>query len=408
MPRRRNPRLGYAKGLFEEKTPIFVPLEEVSEAQLLKLPRDAFSDDEWEELDEDIQAYIHEHDEASKERIAVIVDYFTGYYETVTDEENIETEADEYFSMHLAESAGYEMPIPVEITDEALERFESWDPQVVRDAIQEVAQDSDVYRSSVVEHSYYGSCESDSVYEYEAQINIYIELDDLVDDWKALFPDERQIAIEEIQRETSDAIDLERNPVRWDDRYPRYESYVDTGKVVCFYVDEDKFYDAIADQLEGVEPVIDVDRTPEERVFMTLPDGFYVQELMPYELKDESKALGICVGDPRYGYGTEIARGRIKILSLRTASGRSKLTFEVELGADAQPVRVVQIKGMSNRLPSKPAETRMAIAVVRKLGLDPADVNDLRPALGRGVHLRNPDEEHWHCGFCKQPKRSWR
>lgn len=186
-------------------------------------------------------------------------------------------------------------------------------------------------------------------------------------------------------------------------QYGALEIYFDTGQALVMYPDFEKIGDYVAEQL-GEEPIAESveEREPGERVLLTLQDGFELVELLPSELKAQSRALGICVGDKRYGYGKAIKAGRTKILSLQTQAGKPKFTFEIALGPDGQPEACIQVKGKANRIPGfpnmegagkfKPYEVDLVIQCLRYLGLDPTEVDDLEPALRE---LPADDERRW-------------
>jgi hypothetical protein len=137
-------------------------------------------------------------------------------------------------------------------------------------------------------------------------------------------------------------------------------------------------------------------------VLLTLKDGFELVELLPEELRDQSRKQSICVGDPRYGYGRAIKLGRTKILSLQTKAGKPKFTFEVALDQAGDVAGCVQVKGYGNRVPGwaygegrqgkfKQHEVEMVLECLDYLGCIPDEVDDIKPALDHMRGLRgNP------------------
>src|ERR1044072_8762186 len=97
--------------------------------------------------------------------------------------------------------------------------------------------------------------------------------------------------------------------------------------------------DAIADEArervdEDDEPPFEdpADAPPaEERVVYRWEEGFYVLDLLPSEPPEEGKARGMGVGRPDMGYGRAVARGEIKILSVRRPSGKPLFTIEASM-----------------------------------------------------------------------------
>ena len=80
---------------------------------------------------------------------------------------------------------------------------------------------------------------------------------------------------------------------------------------------------------------------------MTLSNGMLVYELTtPGALDFESDNMGHCVGQGAYDNG--VAKGKIKIYSIRDAGGEPHATLEVR---DNQ---VIQLKGKANKMPKKP------------------------------------------------------
>ena len=74
---RSNPRVGTHPDLFEAVSSVVVPVEDVPVHKLIKLPRSAFSQTEWDSLDEDVQEAIYENDVDSQARIAKFVELLT-------------------------------------------------------------------------------------------------------------------------------------------------------------------------------------------------------------------------------------------------------------------------------------------------------------------------------------------
>lgn len=91
--------------------------------------------------------------------------------------------------------------------------------------------------------------------------------------------------------------------------------------------------------------------------------GLYVVQLTETgHLREESKALGHCIGNEQHGHPQKLRSGEVRVYSLRTEAGKPKFTIEVSnRGAppdqgeegfrhyEAKDIR--QIKGKANRLP---------------------------------------------------------
>jgi hypothetical protein len=120
--------------------------------------------------------------------------------------------------------------------------------------------------------------------------------------------------------------------------------------------------------------------------------GLYVAELGHGDLRDESKELGHCIGNPTHGHPQLLKSGTTRVYSIRTESGRSKFSVEqfIKDGVHPQQGRVTtgtitEVKGTpSNRLPgfdpgstdlTKPDEVRLVVEfLVKHLGLTPSQV----------------------------------
>ncbi len=147
--------------------------------------------------------------------------------------------------------------------------------------------------------------------------------------------------------------------------------------------------------------------------------GYYLADLPPSALADEGEEVGHCVGDPRQGYIAQVYKGRVKILSLRKESGASLLTFEVRM-RDDKPDSVAQIKGKGNRVPGfadakqsqfvRAKEVAVCVEILQHLGIDPEDVNDMKPGLRALQRQEQPpaitSAVEVHCGFCRRPTQA--
>ena len=119
--------------------------------------------------------------------------------------------------------------------------------------------------------------------------------------------------------------------------------------------------------------------------------GMYVAELSAEHLKDESKELGHCIGNPTHGHPQLLKSGTTKVFSIRTEAGKTKFTIEqfIEDGEHPQQGKVnagtvTEVKGKANRLPgfepgkmemTKPDEVRLVVEfLVKHLGLTPSQV----------------------------------
>ena len=152
-------------------------------------------------------------------------------------------------------------------------------------------------------------------------------------------------------------------------------------------------------------------RSYEQRKAYTFEDGAYWVELTTEELPDEGQQLGHCIGDLEHGYPQSIAEGSHRVYSLRTPSGRSKLTIAIgPMG------HVKDMRGKGNRLAGwggSVGEGKVKWMEVQKVGklLEilhatwPSDIDmqrtleAVKEAVGGPVFTQNPNE---HCAFCKE------
>lgn len=390
MPMRRNPRTGthadlffqgrtYMPGLAEGHTPVFVPVADLTRAELVKLERAAFSNAEWNALDEDVREEIYDNDSSSAYRIYRFIAPFVHAFEQQQNIENREfrdiEEGFEHWLRGTAHSHLMEENQP-EIYAElmALGAAANIDEDAVAEQISEAMTDSNHY-----------TVESDAgngrVYSEEMRGYFWLDGDYLathiLDIWPwpgavpvpgqgCAFPDELERALDKIRRDTNhtfdwDVADIVHASSSWR-RGPSPGLKVDweTGESMSVYVNWEDVAQAVRDVLDESLPD-DADlpgaTPPAERVVFRWPDGFYVHDLLPSELGAEGRAMGMCVGRPDMGYGKAVRQGEIRILSVRRPSGKPLFTIEAELAPrrrvdEAQLIRKIeQVKGKANRLP---------------------------------------------------------
>ena len=416
MRRSRNPYIGAPQPtLFGEERPMHTPIEELPEERLMRLPREAFSQEEWDSLDEEIQEHIHEHDPASRGRIEKMVAEFVKRHKWLEepDEQYVRDSFEDDFDWQMREYA-----------DELIERahryarnehdhifdtfsIEGYTEDQIRAAFLEALQDNNNYETTYLTNEY-----DRAFFKAVTSESFYIDEDDLENILEGMFPDEIEAALEEINRVTDlslDADDLrKRHGIEIDD-YARHYADMDPNW--------ERVHEAVAESLRGEEPeaVPEVPELPaEERIVHRWPDGFYVLDLLPQELLAENrdargKKRGLCVGDPRYGYAEAVKEGVTKILSLRRPDGEKVFTLEVRLKSTGNIDYVRQIKGAHNALPTSDDVPKLR-ELLEKIGLPwrkIKDIKDMKPALkeigliGTG-EKENPDDcKDYHCGFCR-------
>lgn len=351
-------------------TPVFVPLSDLTSDQIRAMKRAQFTDDEWDELDSDDREYIEENDEESQERVDDLAKPFIERWKwekEPPDRRYIFERVEDSFEYWLRDRAGSdslfeESPPRVDDALEEYARERRIDPSDVQFVLNQYLADQNNYTFSAEEPSERGDW--GRVWYEEYQGYFYIEKSDFEDEMAVCTPDEIERAVEKINDETENDLDLK---VKDLERTYGVERNFDTGIEIGAWVNWDHCVDAckgMLDEIEGSGDLpddADPEDVPEDRVVHRWPDGFYVQDLIPSELPAEGKAMGMCVGRPDMGYGKAVRQGEIKILSLRRPSGKPLFTFEVGLAQGTPdawvPLRarmiaeVEQIKGKANRLP---------------------------------------------------------
>lgn len=409
----RNPVVGSRPDLFTQfgETPVRASIEELSEERLRDLPREAFTDDEFARLDEEIQEHIHEQDPKSRGRIENMVKEFKKRHDWLErpDEQYVRDSFEADFDQQISQPA-----------DELAERARRYDLRRVEriftdfseegysDAQIEEALGAALQESENYETTYFTSEYHSAFFKASASESFYIDRSEIDEILEGMYPDEIEIALEKINRVTNlnlDAEDLKkRHGIEIDD-YAQY--YADMDPVW------DRVIQAMNDTLSGqdTERVPEVGPPPEERILHRYEDGAYVLDLLPEELSAENrdaegKRRGLCVGDPQYGYARALREGNTKILSLREADHTKVFTIEVRLKPDGKIEYVRQIKAAHNAIPVASDVPRL-MELLEKLGLPwkkIKDIKDLKPALQEVKGLppikENPDDGY-HCGFCR-------
>jgi hypothetical protein len=395
-------------------TPVVKDLSEMTEDELLALPRSAFSDKEWDRLDEDIQARIVEGDPDSQARIDRMVDEFVKRHKWTTEfqdhmRDSIQEDIDQQISQ-LSE------PPSTEQTATLYERFqaEGYSDLQIEKALLEAFQDNNNYEYTW-DTDQYGS----TFFKGSYSDSFYMERTDLDDLLDGMYENEIEEALEQINQKTY--LSLDRKDLR-------KKHDLDISEYSDFYGDADPDWDKIEEAVQDLladedpeKPEEEVSTDPEERVLYRWRDGFYVLNLLASELPAEGKAMGMCVGRSDMGYIKAVKSGRTQIWSLRRPSGKPLFTFEVKAvapGSKKPQLAIVQIKGKANRLPGwdlgqegrgafKKDEVDRVMEFLlefkdAKLSL-PYEIRDLEPAIEyvHGSPTRtNPTSDKVHCGFC--------
>lgn len=428
----RNPTITTVRGRRR-----FVELDKLSWAQIRKLPRDAFTPDEWDSLNDDEKDSVYENDPASQERVAKLVKVFVEPYKWMTDNEDedyifdmVGTDGFENFLLenadHLLENAFGSRWRRESIIEEIVEAFkeDGYSEEDIYEALEKALGDHDVYDRSLSDE-YSGTFYKDG----RTEDQIEVGSDEILEALDGMYPDEIQKAAEEIDRET-DAVFAPhsgrglRRRLSAEDIIEKSKRYGFTANVyVSYWVDWDPDWDRVRakaaeileDEYESEEPETEEARATrearearalEDRKVYVFKDGFYWLELVPGELKAEGEALGgsraICIGisGPQgYGYPEALKAGKARAFSLRTPAGKSKLALWADVkysrgvGGEPEIVSISQVKGKANRLPGwdlhKAGESRFKEDEVKKtlefilnyLEFNAYDVPDLKPAF---------------------------
>jgi hypothetical protein len=396
---RRNP-----EGYFDN-----VPLEDLTDAQIRELPRSAFSEDEWGELTTSQQNEILEHPESQK-RIDKLVDLFEKKYNAHSDPPNdwIISSTKDSFYQYLRERSD---ELVDDADDDEVERIidanDSFPRNQVRRAISRALEDTGNYDVEVEVEAPSDTFHSESYYDTEFSI----DGDEIEKAAKEMYEDEFDLATLKIDKDLPGvyrgilSYSLKKQIPRkfasiWGESNVEAEVLYnpDWGRI-------DRTVDRILDSEGVLEDEFEDDegqptdtRTKDERTVMRFPDGFYVLQLTPEEMKTEDgsysdKGLSHCIGDPAQGFLGAVRKNKGIAWSVRRPSGKPLISIFAGLNKDGSIRDVEQVKGKSNRLVGwdlhkvgapnkvKEHETKMVTAFIESLDVDPFLVSDLLPAL---------------------------
>lgn len=425
--KRRNPKVDTQPDLFGGESPVIVPLDELSENEIKALPREAFSQKEFNELDEDLQEWIHEHDGMSAARIKDMIDAFVSRHEWAISLDEAAQQHEGTFDMLISEVEVKQVRrYYKDEFENFLEHFqaEGFSQDQIKDALEEAVHDSNNYTFSYNTDEYGGAFLRSNEF-----ASFYMEVNDLHDLTEDMHSDEIEAALEEINRKTDLTLDLGDIEKALEKKYEAFDIQEYSAHYADADLDWDKLEEAVKETLSGEEPAGPA--TSEEvpvskRIVHKFKDGSYVLDLLPSELPTEGKAMGMCIGRPEMGYIRAVRQGDTKILSLRTQAGRPKFTIEASIkqGTPLEPTpaiyrisRINQIKGKANRLPGwdlgkegrgdlKRDEVEKIKELLNVLDIPPESVSDLRPALQMletGITPKtNPSGRT--CTTCRAPK----
>lgn len=212
----------------------------------------------------------------------------------------------------------------------------------------------------------------------------------------------------------------------WDDYHEGFEAYGDPDLEAI----KTEVWERLG--LDDAEPLTEEERVDRESLVASGPiedrivcrpnhpdfPNVYVVDLTPDELKDEGRGppeqegvdadgqrgLSHCIGHEVHGHPRQIRRGRRKAFSVRRPPSKRKgmrmFTIEAEINKQGEVTRILEIKGLANRLPGyeitkqtgrygadtrpkkKLGEVDLMVHIIQEcFGLDPHGINDMRPGL---------------------------
>ena len=368
------------------RTQLLVPLACMTEGQILKTPKGNFSDKEWGELPNDITDKIDDSSHTSQGIVDDLEEELQEMYEDMDSASQgydwVGEEIFHWIGEGAAELAGYN-------TGQFYGR--EIDSSDVSNVLERVLSDSDYWTAEVEDWNY--------------------EEDDHVK------PIERQLIVSryfvEYAREAS-AAQIREAIVNVNKRWPQNEGIEDhlTEGVLSgmsstkenvwshelepshavYWSVEDSADEAIYEGLEQYahdESQYESDGEPEpeeDRILYRFKDGAYVVRMIPEDLKECGEELGQCIKDAEHGYGDKLKNRDIDLYSLRTASGRPKLTIEIRLDRSGNPKAIGDILGKGNRSAGwgskkvKWMEIQKVGKILELLGFDPAKERSLSKA----------------------------
>ena len=412
---RKNPTLVTQPDLLTQfgDTSRIVPWEELPLSDLRRLPLNAFSLDELDdilEVDPDLYEELFENEEENSEKrieaAVAIANEIKG--------DHVRHSLDDYESEWIVDRFQEDLSdIPLdnlivhaeEVVGESLSSFSE-------EELSEILYEPDLYDLEFVEENYDGcafrdpanfvdapwsGCLTES---YTSLPSAYSSIDDGLEvlgdngfHW-GLLPSDASEFDKALYQE---GINVSNASALIDPRIKEYEVEVIYSLDVLYkmVLDRSRFLDEIESLSRGAKK-IKRDPTPQKVVWRppstTGEEGDYVALLSPENLGFEGRMQRHCVGRPGFGYGPRIERREIDIYSLRKPNTKAILTIEVGLDESGKPLSVKQVKGFANRLPGFDRGEHEEVTKIQEvmdvkkfiedyLGLYPYNVEDLRPAL---------------------------
>jgi hypothetical protein len=401
--------------------PVVVPLELLEGEEIEGVPRNLFTQEEFDSLDVYTQEGVHTNDPQSAGRIKGMTNSLVNRFDWMTEDYRMEDTSEYFFEGIKYANKQPDFLDTVPDDDGNIEDLiNKYGPLLgvprVEKALLEYLEDVDYYNREY--ESYYYPSRS-GYFQIPISRDFYIGdvLD--IDDLDEAYPDEIAAAlakaedmrpgIDEIGLTVEQLLDVKAGSDFQADLEPTESvSYTPKWEAIVDGIEEE-----LIDELDD-QPIPTTDtRSYEERKIYTFNDGAYWVELTTLDLPEEGSKLGHCIGDLEHGHPQKVAAGTHRVFSLRTSSGRPKLTIEIgPMG------HVKDLRGKGNRLAGwsgSVGEGRVKWMEVQKVGklleilnVPWPDTLDMRKtleavkeAVGGPVFTQNPA---WHCSFCKESR----
>ena len=414
-------------GYREERDNILVPLELLSRDQIRDMPRTSFTPEEWKSLSATDRKYIESSKETTARKIVDLSELIQGMYSDANDRsENYDT--DEMLTDFIRHNASF-AAVPAE------HRYQRSVSKIERIATETGGEDE-----VKALYDYAQSIGGDTPYTLTDKLVDALEDEDNweveVEEWNGIegfgiieIPKSIEVdsyALEDLEAATQEELNEAFESANR--AYPESEGFEDTltkgvisklpasgrsfdvepSYIAILKPDWETIEENIMEELaelahesEGEDQFYSVgEPEPEEdRILYTFKDGAYVLRMIPEDLRECGEELGQCIKDPEYNYSAKLNKGEIALYSIRTAEGRPKITIEIGLDDDGNPVRVGDILGKGNRVVGwggtpgegkvKWMETQKVGKVLELLGFDP----EIRSLKGAQEAMRKLDPE---------------
>jgi hypothetical protein len=406
-------------GHYGEMDKIKVPLELLSREQILDMPKTSFTKKEWDSLSAADRRIIEVSPITSKMQFHNLVETITGAYsESEDDSEKFDT--DEMLEDFIKHNASFVAAPPTGNRYQGVRSLanQTDEGRVALNYLYDYASSRNIDAGEVTEKTAYALEDSDNW-------SVEIEEDDYTEGF-GIVPIPREIRLSRFDIQylldvPQDELDAAFEKANRD--YPVNEGFEDTltaeaisrmstaddagvsfevepSHVAIFTPDWETIIEKVREELDEITSedenqfYSDDEPEPEEdRILYTWKDGSYVVRMIPEDLVPTGEQLSQCLRDPEYGYGYKIKNNTHALYSIKTKAGRPRITIEVELDSDGNPISVEQIYGKGNRFVGwgkgtpgegkvKYMEVQQVGKVLELLGFDDFNDADIRKYLG--------------------------